>query len=284
MDLNSSDSTRSGVPVQIPNDNVTDRHLPTDLPLGIEADAIHDIDVENISQNSNSSRSDQILPPPRKPGTGSKTSRYSLLTEITRLTLLSRTRLDFASIEVSPPLNRQVAFLQAPVHTLVENPITGTETGYSPPRYTWTRNQTTGSSTQQRTSTINPSSIPRIQESDILNGPTNPRAPIDLRNVVDMETFRNYAAQTNANMAQMHSRMHLAVSDASDIDRDLPLSHLRRRENPFSGVRRNERPKGSSESLLSGYNTSVPDRRRKQNRSLPFLRRETRRSRPRMVC
>ena len=122
------------------------------------------------------------------------------------------------------------------MHTLVENPITGTETGttpafprlplppvlplgYSPPRYTWTRNQTTGSSTQQRTSTINPSSIPRIQESDILNGPTNPRAPIDLRNVVDMETFRNYAAQTNANMAQMHSRMHLAVSDASDIDR-----------------------------------------------------------------
>ena len=74
-----------------------------------------------------------------------------------------RTRLDFASIEVSPPLNWQVAFVPAPVHTLTKNPIIGTETrttpvfprlplplvlplGYSPSRYTWTRNQTTASS------------------------------------------------------------------------------------------------------------------------------------------
>jgi len=42
-------------------------------------------------------------------------------------------------------------------------------------------------------------------ESDLLNGTTDPRAPIDPRNVVDMETFRNYAAQTNANMAQMRT-------------------------------------------------------------------------------
>jgi len=34
-----------------------------------------------------------------------------------------------------------------------------------------------------------------------------------------METFRNYAAQTNANMAQMHWQMHLPVSDAPDMDR-----------------------------------------------------------------
>ncbi|KAG7593809.1 Polysaccharide biosynthesis domain [Arabidopsis thaliana x Arabidopsis arenosa] len=33
-----------------------------------------------------------------------------------------------------------------------------------------------------------------------------------------METFRNYAAQTNANMVQMHSKVHMAVSYAPDID------------------------------------------------------------------
>ena len=74
-----------------------------------------------------------------------------------------------------------------------------------------------GNSTQQRTSTINLLSIPRISESDLLNGPTNPRAsingahndslstlpprqaqPVDPRNIVDMKTFCNYAAQTNA--------------------------------------------------------------------------------------
>jgi hypothetical protein len=64
MDPNSSDSTRSGVPVQIPNDNVVDGHLPTDLPLGIQVDVIHDINAENISQNLNSVGSDQVLPPP----------------------------------------------------------------------------------------------------------------------------------------------------------------------------------------------------------------------------
>ena len=69
---------------------------------------------------------------------------------------------------------------------------------------------------QQRTSIANPPSVPRIPGSDLLN---RPQAPVDPRNVVDMETFHNYAAQTNANMAQMHSRMHLAVSDAPDIDR-----------------------------------------------------------------
>jgi len=63
MDPNLSDSTRSGVPVQVLNDNVSDGHLPTDLSFGIQVDAIHDIDAENISQNSNSSGSDQILPP-----------------------------------------------------------------------------------------------------------------------------------------------------------------------------------------------------------------------------
>jgi len=129
------------------------------------------------------------------------------------------------------------------VKTRVENPSTGNETratptfprlplppllslGYSPPRYTCTRNQTTASSslvpensTQQQTSIANPQSIRRIPGSDLLNGPNDPPTPIDLRNVVDMETFRNYEAQTNTNMAQMHSRMRLAVSDAPDIDR-----------------------------------------------------------------
>jgi len=64
MDPNSSNSTRYGLPVQIPNDNITDGHLPTYLPLGTQVDAVHDVDAENISQNSNSSGSDQILPPP----------------------------------------------------------------------------------------------------------------------------------------------------------------------------------------------------------------------------
>jgi len=129
------------------------------------------------------------------------------------------------------------------VNILVENQATGNETrttptfprlplppilplGYSPPRYTWTRNQTNesssrvpGNTTQERTSIANPPSVPRIPGSDLLNGQPDPRAPIDPRNVVDMATFRNYAAQTNANMVQMHSRMHLAVSDAPDIDR-----------------------------------------------------------------
>ena len=123
------------------------------------------------------------------------------------------------------------------MNTLVEYPTTGNETrtmptfprlplGYSPLRYTWTRNQTTASSscvpgnlTQQRTSIANLPSVPWIPGSDLFNGPTDPRAPIDSRNVLDMETFRNYAAQTNANMAQMHSRVHLAVSDPPDIDR-----------------------------------------------------------------
>jgi len=63
MDHNSSDSTRSGLPVEIPNDNVTDRHLPTDLPLGTQVDVVHGIDAENISHNSKSSGSNQILPP-----------------------------------------------------------------------------------------------------------------------------------------------------------------------------------------------------------------------------
>jgi len=62
MDPNSSNSTRYGLPVQIPNDNVTDGHLPTYLPLGTQVDAVHDVVAENISQNSNSSGSDKILP------------------------------------------------------------------------------------------------------------------------------------------------------------------------------------------------------------------------------
>jgi len=118
------------------------------------------------------------------------------------------TRLDFASIDVSPPINRQVAFLQAPANALVENLATGNETsatpafpslpappllpmGCSPPRYTWTRNQTIasssripGNSTQHRTSIANPPSVPRIPGTDLLN---SPQAPVDPRNVVDMK-------------------------------------------------------------------------------------------------
>jgi len=68
MDPNSSNLSGSGLPVQIPNDDVTDRHLPTDLPLGTRVDAVHNADAEDISQNSNSSESDQITPPPQTRG------------------------------------------------------------------------------------------------------------------------------------------------------------------------------------------------------------------------
>jgi len=68
MDPNSSNSMGSGLPVQIPNDDITDVHLPTDLPLGTQVDAVHNTDAENLSQNLNSSRSDQITPPPQTRG------------------------------------------------------------------------------------------------------------------------------------------------------------------------------------------------------------------------
>jgi len=251
MDPNSSNSSGSGLPVQIPNDDVTDGHLPTDLPPGAQVDAIHNTDTENISQNSNSSGSDRITPPPQtrggernvtiQPPNGDNPANMSNqvaplpaselaelramimnlinLTknhEITHRNLAAivgqqrrdstrmaheverdiagkevspretgipaqvpidlqgtvspadptpRTHLDFASIDVSPHINRQVAFLQAPVNALVENLTTGNETsttpafprlpvppllpmGCSPPRYTWTRNQTTASNSR----------------------------------------------------------------------------------------------------------------------------------------
>ena len=68
MDPNSSNLSGSGLPVQIPNDDVTDRHLPTDLPLGTKVDTVHNADAGDISQNSNSSESDQITPPPQTRG------------------------------------------------------------------------------------------------------------------------------------------------------------------------------------------------------------------------
>jgi len=68
MDSNSSNSSGSGLPVQIPNDDVTDRHFPTDHPLRTRVDAVHNADAEDISQNLNSSGSDQITPPPQTRG------------------------------------------------------------------------------------------------------------------------------------------------------------------------------------------------------------------------
>jgi len=186
--------------------------------------------------------------PLRTQGAENKTSRYSLGTKITQPTRLtsrsysedsSRLRLDrrLTSYQLAGCLftgtyehyRRKPDNRKRDKHNACLPKATGptfTTDGLFAPRYTWTRNQTTasssrvpGNSTQQRTSIAYPPSIPRIPGSDILNSPTDPKAPVDQRNVVDMDTFRNHAAQTNANMAQMHSRMHLAVSDAPVIDR-----------------------------------------------------------------
>ncbi|KAG7529791.1 hypothetical protein ISN44_Un120g000040 [Arabidopsis suecica] len=204
MDPNSSNSTGSGLPVQIPNNNVTDGHLPTDLPPGTKVDVVHNADAENISQNSNSSGSDQITPPPHTRG-GEQNVTIQPLN---------------GDNPANPKRDKHNACLPKAIGP------TFTTDGLFAPRYTWTRNQTTasssrvpGNSTQQRTSIAYPPSIPRIPGSDLHNSPTDPKAPVDTRNIVDMDTFRNHAAQTNANMAQMHSRMHLAVSDAPVIDR-----------------------------------------------------------------
>ncbi|CAE5962530.1 unnamed protein product [Arabidopsis arenosa] len=159
-----------------------------------------------------------------------------------------RTHLDFTRIEVTPRVNRQVAFTPSSLG----NPSAETETritptfprfrsppllprGYSPPRYTWIRNQTPASSShalgnlpQLQTPIVDPPSGPtqlRTSTRNLRNGSVNPQIPfnnarhsipplyssnytqtIDPKSIVVMETFRNYAAQTNANMAQMHSK------------------------------------------------------------------------------
>ncbi|KAG7533327.1 Integrase catalytic core [Arabidopsis thaliana x Arabidopsis arenosa] len=120
---------------------------------------------------------------------------------------------------------------------------------YSQPRYTWTRNQMPVSNSH------NPGNLPYLRNStdNLQNSSANSQTPsnnnrcdipsirssnqtrtIDTRNIVDMETFRNYAAKTNANMAQMHSKnRHFRIRDARklrfreyDVTAD-PKAHLR---------------------------------------------------------
>ncbi|KAG7564275.1 Ribonuclease H-like superfamily [Arabidopsis suecica] len=190
-------------------------------------------------------------PPQGTPDPASTSTRPS---SATFLESTPRTHLDFTGIEVTPRTNRQVAFAHvlnrpALVPSSLGNSSTGAEVriapafprlpsppllprGYSPPKYTWIRNQTPASSSH------NPRNLPYPRNSmdNIQNGSANPQTPsnnnrcgilpirssnqtIDPRSIDDIETFCNYAAQTNANMAQMHSKVHMVVNYAPDIDR-----------------------------------------------------------------